>query len=134
MKEENNKRKFLVKWLNHSNKENSWLEEEKFTNLELVENFLRELLKKQSEELDQIDLEKNLDNEYTNNSDTNNLEENNENNLKNDEYNLDNELNIERKRKKLCFKIENSNIFTNKNTVSLALLTNIDLELTNLVI
>ena len=47
MREKDNKRKFLVKWKNCSEEDNSWLEEEEFTNLDLVENYLKDLQFKQ---------------------------------------------------------------------------------------
>ncbi len=47
-----------------------------------------------------------------------------------DDYEEDsnNELNNEKERHKTCFKTEKLNMFTSKNTISLAILTNIELN------
>jgi hypothetical protein len=99
MKQENNKRKFLVKY-NSSKFKNEWLNEEDFVNVQMIEDFLK-----------------------TTSSESDAISDANEENIDTNQTEISKEL---REQLKERFKIETSSIFSNKNSISVGLLTNLE--------
>ena len=93
------KREFLVKWLDYPEDDNTWVSEDQFTDIDLIEEYFAS---KSDQLAEQVEYESDVDNEINNEK---------------------------REHEKLCFRVEKTSMFMNKNTVSLAILSSSNLEM-----